>query len=496
MVKTMLAAVAVLNLACAALCEDVALLQVACHEVETNCFNVAKDGSTLYLAANRSGLLVFDVSEPGNPALVSRVDGPQGAEGVSGVVVLDGKAYLACGSQGPPRTAGFAIIDVANPARPARQGELVWHDAGDFAVDLDVEGDRAYVCQRTSGRGRAGRLRIVNVTDPYRPKEVGVFDAPKGPEEAPHLWSHDKRGIRLWGVDVVDDIAYTCWDGDGGSLRAIDVSEPSEPRELGGYKARMLFNRNATNHCVVVGTTAYVALDAAFFAVVDVSDPSNLRELGTFNPFPDHEWKQFGGHGIRVAVLAERNLVFMGAGTAGVAVIDVSDPRHPVLAGKRQGKGFETWGVLVEGDYVYTGVYRHAFVPWSGLEIFRWSSHRDVIIPMHVRDFRATDIENGRTTLTWANPRNTWNEPADWCGTTVVRNSSRYPTSPRDGTLIYEGRAESFVDEVPEIGPSYFYSAFSYDEAGNYSTAVSCAQDIAQAESQVPSIKNIVHIQQ
>ena len=493
---TLLSAVAVVSLARCVFCDDVGLLQVASFAVESNCFNLAKDGATLYLAATQSGLLVFDVSDPENPDLISTVSGPDGAEAVSDVVIRDKRAYLACGSHRKnPRSAAFMIVDVADPSNPIPVEEIVWRDAGDVAIALDVEGDYAYVCQRTRGVATGGQLRIINIADPTDPRQVGVFDSPRNAEDAPHLWSHDKHGVRLWGVDVVGDIAYTCWDGDGGSLRAVDVSDPSNPIELGGYKARMQFNRNATNHCTVVGTTAYLALDAAFMSVVDVSDPNNLHELGTFNPFPDHEWKQFGGHGIRITAVPEKNLVFMSAGTAGVAVIDVSDPEHPLLAGKRECKGYECWGILVDGDYVYTSDFRRPELPWSGLEIFRWGTHKDVTIPMHIKDFQATDIEDGKTSLSWANPRNTWYEPADWCGTKVVRNKNRYPKSPDDGVVVYDGRASSFTDTVPETGPSYFYGAFSYDEAGNYSSAVSCAQDVAQAESQIPSVKDLLRSQ-
>jgi hypothetical protein len=45
---------------------------------------------------------------------------------------------------------------------------------------------------------------------------------------------------------------------------------------------------------------------------------------------------------------------------------------------------------------------------------------------------------------------------------------------------------------VPRAGVSYFYTAFSYDEAGNHSSSVSCAQDIAQAESQIPAAADIL----
>jgi len=478
-------------------CDDVSLLQVASYEVKTNCFNLARDGTTLYLAGTASGLLVFEVSNPEKPALLSTIPGPNGAEPVADVVIRDQKAYLACGSyKGTVRTAGFRIVDVKDPARPVPMGEIVWRDAGDVAIALDVENNRAYVCQRTNDAEiNGGRLRVVDVSDPRSPREVGVFDSPRGPKEAPQLWSHDNRNIRLWGVDVVGNIAYTCWDGDGGSFRAIDISDPANPRELGGYKASIRFNRNATNHCVVVKDKAYLALDMLFMAVVDVSDASNIRELGALNPFPDYEWKQYGGHGIRITAVPEKNLLFLAAGTAGVAVIDISNPHHPILAGKRESKGYECWSVLVDGDYVYTGVFRNETVPWSGLEIFRWKMHKDVTVPMHIKDFIASDIEDGSTHLSWTNPDNSWDEPGDWCKTVVVRNQNRCPVRPDDGVVVYEGPASSYVDAVPRPGVSYFYTAFSCDEASNYSSAVSCAQGVAQAASQIPTVKDILRSQ-
>ena len=220
-----------------------------------------------------------------------------------------------------------------------------------------------------------GKIRIIDISEPTQPEQMGVFDSPRNVRRAPHLWSHDNRNIRLWGVDV----------------------------------------------------------------------------------------------------------------------IDVSDPCHPILAGKRPCKGYECWGLLVDGQYVYTAQFRNEkLLLSSGLGICRWWPCQDTVIPAHIWDFRATDATNGRVTHSWTNPANAWHEPSDWCGAKVVRNELYYPRDADHGTVVYGERGSSFVDTVPKIGPSYFYTALSYDEAGNYSSPVSCALDMVQAESQIPTAADII----
>jgi len=74
-----------------------------------------------------------------------------------------------------------------------------------------VSGNMAYIADGESG------LRIVDVSDPTRPKEVGFYDTNDCAEE----------------VYVFGTIAYLV-DGLGG-LRLIEVSDPTTPREVGFY---------------------------------------------------------------------------------------------------------------------------------------------------------------------------------------------------------------------------------------------------------------------
>lgn len=58
---------------------------------------------------------------------------------------------------------------------------------------------------------------------------------------------------------------------------------------------------------------------------------------------------------------------------------------------------------------------------------------------------------------------------ADVEGVRIVRNASHYPVNAADGVPAYEGLAENALDQNLMSGTKYFYSAFTFDSAGNFS---------------------------
>ena len=59
---------------------------------------------------------------------------------------------------------------------------------------------------------------------------------------------------------------------------------------------------------------------------------------------------------------------------------------------------------------------------------------------------------------------------ADYEKTVIVCNASAYPASVTDGTVVYEGTAETYTDSNLAEG-TYYYSAFALDDLGNVSEA-------------------------
>ncbi len=68
-----------------------------------------------------------------------------------------------------------------------------------------------------------------------------------------------------------------------------------------------------------------------------------------------------------------------------------------------------------------------------------------------------------------------WNNPTDldFAGALVLRKTASYATDPADAaaTLVYNGTASLITDSGLTNGTAYFYSVFSYDNAGNFAAA-------------------------
>jgi len=75
--------------------------------------------------------------------------------------------------------------------------------------------------------------------------------------------------------------------------------------------------------------------------------------------------------------------------------------------------------------------------------------------PQPPSNLKATSINTTTISLTWT-------KSPDTDVTVVVRKEGSYPTSPSDGTVIYNGTAESYVDSNLSPGTAYYYRAWSY----------------------------------
>ncbi len=94
---------------------------------------------------------------------------------------------------------------------------------------------------------------------------------------------------------------------------------------------------------------------------------------------------------------------------------------------------------------------------------FRTLSLPDIFPPANVSNFIATPSETD-ITLTWENPK------ADFEAVRIVKSDKFYPRDPTEGEIIYEGRAERYVDGKVVRDKTYYYTAFSRDRIGNYSS--------------------------
>jgi hypothetical protein len=101
------------------------------------------------------------------------------------------------------------------------------------------------------------RLRILDITDPTNPVEIGYWDAP--------CWAQN--------VVVAGNYVYVADSEEG--LRVIDVSYPALPVEVGYYNTP-----GSASGVAVAESYAYVA-DGPYFGIYDVS-----QALGTDDNLP------------------------------------------------------------------------------------------------------------------------------------------------------------------------------------------------------------------
>jgi hypothetical protein len=245
-------------------------------------------------------LAILDVSTPGHPNSAGETEPLPNV--VHGVAVEGPHVYIA------DRDAGLRIVDVSNPGAPIEVG--VYDTAGN-CLDVAVSGGLAYLAA-----GGAG-LNIVDIADVGAPGSVGSLDTPG----------------TAWGVAVNGGYAYVADWGHG--LRVIDVADPTAPVEVGFWDTP-----GAAVGVAVAGGYAYVADLDEGLRIIDISHPMAPAEVGA------HEaW------GLTWDVTVAGNHAYV-ADDHGLVVVDISDPAAPSEAGRCATLG-EARGVVLAGIHAY-----------------------------------------------------------------------------------------------------------------------------------------------
>lgn len=98
------------------------------------------------------------------------------------------------------------------------------------------------------------------------------------------------------------------------------------------------------------------------------------------------------------------------------------------------------------------------------VQVFKTLSRPDIVPPGNPSNVKAESNDSG-ITIFWKNPLD-----LDFDYIRVMKNTDRYYASPFTGTIVYEGRGSYFTDSKVKENTKYFYSLFSRDNSGNYSS--------------------------
>jgi hypothetical protein len=294
--------------------------------------NVALAGDYAYIV-NRYDMLVLDISDPAHPTEVGSYDIPGYGYGVA---IIGDHAYVAAGYK------GLWVVDVSDPANPTEVGsyETPGYDQGWSLAGYIYKPDEARsVAAATVGpQGRTyayvaaeyAGLRVVDVSDPANPTEVGYHDTLGATSDVVVATGDPQGPTRAYVADRYD------------GLWVVDVSDPANPTEMGCY------GTSAYGVAVATGdrpgpTYAYVAarrsrVGPVDVQVVDVSDPTQPAEVSS------HETP-----GLALGAALAGDYLYISNGNA-LLVFDVSDPAHLTEVGSYTG---EIGDVDVAGDYAY-----------------------------------------------------------------------------------------------------------------------------------------------
>jgi hypothetical protein len=207
------------------------------------------------------------------------------------------------------------VLDVSDPDNPFKVGYVLTES---IVSDIHISGNYAYIANWSNG------LRVIDLTDPQKPQEVGFYNNFDG---------------QCWAVSVYGNFAYVGNDTLG--MRILDISTPSSPALVGTFNPS---GNMQIEHIQVIDSLAYVASSSGLY-IVDISNPASPVQL-SFTPGN-------GSWGIYV----ENNIAYLPEFWNGLHMIDVSDPYFPIDEGYFSTPGsasyFEVsgnYGFIVQGS--------------------------------------------------------------------------------------------------------------------------------------------------
>ena len=318
-----------------------------------------KDGIA-YVADDAAGLLVLDVHDPAHIEPLASFDPGGDAEDV---VLRDGYAFVAFFDQ------GFYILDVHDPRHPRQVAHLV---TPGNARGIELHGDKAYLADWLAG------LHVVDIHDLRHPHMLGTYDT-DGAAWGVRVKGHYAYVMDWWGGFTVLDVndparpRLAARYHDRGTVRQIVPHDKFIYVAYGRGGLQVFDIKNPLNPIWVTGLDGhgraaalwlhmpylYLASEGHGLTVVDAHDPYNLKVVGDLNLDLSSPLIQGDGRGYiyiydkhagitvidatrpqtprRIAVIATeanalwvmQQTLYVGTPRHGIAVYDVSDPRHP-----------------------------------------------------------------------------------------------------------------------------------------------------------------------
>lgn len=249
----------------------------------THLTSIALAGNRAVVGSRNGAVGLVSLTSPASPQLLGdyRECGPAWR-----VKVSNDHAFVSSQSYGP----ALHSLGLAHPAEPTLTG--VSADEISNGNDFVIRGNLAYMASSYDG------MRIYDISNPAAPLQLVNPTVSFG-------------GLA---IAVEGSVAYLAA---GGSLQAVDVSDPVHPTAISAlFHSRL----EDAEHVAVSGNAIYVSAPSTGSSVVNVATPSAMALVGAFpGSFYAYDIAVSG----QVAYVADAEL--------GLAIYNVSNPLSPTL---------------------------------------------------------------------------------------------------------------------------------------------------------------------
>lgn len=222
----------------------------------------AKDDA-LYVASAINGVVVMDISAPGQPVIVGNL--PPAPYNVH-TVFVSGNILAAAGPADPGETLLFDVTEATSPQLLTRyvvEGSYATPEA--HPHDMFLHEGRLYINHWALG------YVVADVTNPSAPVELGRF-------AYPHATSH-ANGVARYGDRLIAFEGGEAW---GAHLRVLDVTQPANIQQIGELR----LPPEVSLHNFVIDEPArrlYLAHYQFGVRVLDISVPESPQQIAYYN---------------------------------------------------------------------------------------------------------------------------------------------------------------------------------------------------------------------
>ncbi|WP_433632997.1 LVIVD repeat-containing protein [Halomicrococcus sp. NG-SE-24] len=332
--------------------EEVARLEA--NDPAGGIMDVKVSGDLASLASNGGpGITLVDISDPHNP---SEIGFYNVGHGIHNNFLTENHAYLTVNESGevPFSKARCEIIDVRNPANPAKVGEYRLKDHfPEFAMagvnpchDIYVQDDLLYQAFWDAG------TIIADVSDPSSPTTVSQFGAaPNADMPYPGEFPIERyltlpgnahyvqpspdgqyvyQGAETFPGDIVDNPD----NDDYGGIKVFDVSDYENPRQVTRISPPNLDVFRTSHNFDVTENRLHASWYNGGVQIIDVTDPANPAELGHYATDDTSFWTAVRERGFTIGSDIGGGLVFLHADSGeqrGPSFTGTGRPENPGL---------------------------------------------------------------------------------------------------------------------------------------------------------------------